>query len=77
MNRLYFFANFGDWSKQPYGGGEVGNRRTLALLRKYKFKIILIEKYKRVPNHSVLLDLLLLYQRRVFFYLDLPLESFF
>ena len=30
------------------------------MLRKYKFKIILIEKYKRVPNHSVPNMLLLL-----------------
>ena len=54
MNRIYFFANFGDWKKQPYGGGEIGNRRTLALLYNFKFKTIVIEKYKRVPNHSVL-----------------------
>ena len=32
-NRIYLFANFGDWKKQPYGGGEVGNRRTLQLLQ--------------------------------------------
>lgn len=52
MNRIYFFANFGDWNKQPYGGGEVGNRRTLNILKRMAFKIIVIEKYKRVPTHS-------------------------
>lgn len=53
-NRIYLFANFGDWKKQPYGGGEVGNRRTLTLLKKCGYEICLIEKYKRVNNHSVL-----------------------
>ena len=27
--RIYFFANFGNWNLQPYGGGEIGDRRTL------------------------------------------------
>lgn len=53
-NRIYFFANFGDWNKVPYGGGEVGNRRTLALLKKGDFEIITIPKYLRVSNHSFL-----------------------
>lgn len=52
-NRIYLFANFGDWKKQPYGGGEVGNRRTLQLLQKCGYEIKLIEKYQRVKNHSL------------------------
>ena len=59
-NRIYLFANFGDWNKQPYGGGEVGNRRTLALLRKGGFDVRVIEKYQRVKNHSPMNLLLLL-----------------
>lgn len=53
VNRIYLFANFGDWKKQPYGGGEVGNRRTLQLLRKCGYDVKLIEKYLRVKNHSL------------------------
>lgn len=53
-NRIYLFANFGNWPKQPYGGGEVGNRRTLSLLQKCNFEIKIIEKYQRVNNHSPL-----------------------
>lgn len=52
MNRIYFFANFGDWNKIPYGGGEVGNRRTLSFLRKGNFNVVTIPKYTRVKNHS-------------------------
>ena len=59
-NRIYLFANFGDWKKQPYGGGEVGNRRTLELLRKCGYEVKLIEKYQRVKNHSFINKCLLL-----------------
>ena len=52
-NRIYFFANFGDWNKVPYGGGEVGNRRTLNLLKKAGFDVVTIPKYLRVTNHSI------------------------
>lgn len=61
-NRIYFFANFGDWKKPPYGGGEVGNRRTLALLQKCNYEIKIIEKYQRVKNHSIFNLLLLMYR---------------
>lgn len=60
MKRIYLFANFGDWKKQPYGGGEVGNRRTLQLLRKCGYEIKLIEKYQRVKDHSFFNKCLLL-----------------
>lgn len=61
-NRIYFFANFGDWNKVPYGGGEVGNRRTLDLFKRAKFDIVLIPKYLRVPNHSIKNICILLYR---------------
>lgn len=52
-NRIYFFANFGEWDKQPYGGGEVGNRRTLQLMREMDFEIRLIERYVKVPRNNI------------------------
>lgn len=53
-NRIYFFANFGDWNKLPLGGGEVGNRKTLKLLEEMNLEVKLIPKYLHVPNHSIL-----------------------
>ena len=50
--RIYFFANFGDWSRQPYGGGEIGNRRTLGMMRRAGYDVHLIEKYNRVYKHT-------------------------
>ena len=50
--RIYFFANFGNWSRQPYGGGEIGNRRTLGMMRRAGYDVRLIEKYNRVFKHT-------------------------
>ena len=50
--RIYFFANFGNWNQQPFGGGEIGNRRTLEMLRKAGYDVHLIEKYNRVFKHT-------------------------
>ena len=50
--RIYFFANFGNWSHQPYGGGEIGNRRTLGMMRQAGYDVYLIEKYNRVFKHT-------------------------
>lgn len=50
--RIYFFANFGNWSRQPYGGGEIGNRRTLGMMRQAGYDVHLIEKYNRVYKHT-------------------------
>ena len=50
--RIYFFANFGNWSRQPYGGGEIGNRRTLEMMRRAGYDVRLIEKYNRVFKHT-------------------------
>lgn len=58
-NNIYFFANFGNMRKLPFGGGEVGNRRTLAFLKESSYNVIPIPKYSRVKNHSIL-NLLLL-----------------
>lgn len=50
--RIYFFANFGNWSRQPYGGGEIGNRRTLVMMRRAGYDVHLVEKYNRVYKHT-------------------------
>lgn len=50
--RIYFFANLGNMKQTPYGGGEVGNRRTLKLLRQIGYDVVVIPKYDRVHNHS-------------------------
>ena len=50
--RIYFFANFGNWKLQPYGGGEIGNRRTLEMMRRAGYDVHLIEKYNRVYKHT-------------------------
>ena len=50
--RIYFFANFGNWNRQPYGGGEIGNRRTLEMMRRAGYDVRLIEKYNRVFQHT-------------------------
>lgn len=53
MPRIYFFANFGNWNRQPYGGGEIGNRRTLEMMRKAGYDVRLIEKYNQVFRHTL------------------------
>ena len=50
--RIYFFANFGNWHRQPYGGGEIGNRRTFGMMRQAGYDVHLIEKYSRVYKHT-------------------------
>ena len=51
--RIYFYANFGNWNRQPYGGGEIGNRRTLSMMRQAGYDVHLIEKYNRVNKHTL------------------------
>ena len=51
-NKVYFFANFGDWNSLPLGGGEVGNRRTLAIFKECGYDIRLIEKYHHINEHN-------------------------
>lgn len=45
MKRIYFFAKVGDLNAYPYGGGEVGNRRTMNLFKELGYNIILIPRY--------------------------------
>lgn len=60
--RIYFFANFGNLNRLPYGGGEMGNRRTLKMMRKAGFDVHLIEKYNRVLKHTWTYDFIISYR---------------
>lgn len=51
--RIYFFADFGDMSKPPRGGGEAGNRKTLDLLLKSDFDVVPIPKYIHDSSSSI------------------------
>lgn len=44
-NRIFFFAKFGELDKKPYGGGEVGNRRTKFFLENLGYEVVLIHRY--------------------------------
>ena len=61
-NRIYFYANFGDWNKPPYGGGEAGNRKTLELFRQMDVEVVLIPKYLHVDGSSISKNLLKLWR---------------
>lgn len=45
MKKIYFFAKVGNLASKPYGGGEVGNRRTMAMLTELGFNVKLISRY--------------------------------
>ena len=51
-NTIYFYATLGDMSKPAFGGGEVGNRRTLHLLKQIGYNVVPIPKYERRDGHS-------------------------
>lgn len=50
---IYFFAKFGDLNGKPYGGGEVGNRRTLEMLQKCGYDVHLIPRYCNYKRKSL------------------------
>lgn len=50
---IYFYATLGDLSQPAFGGGEVGNRRTLELLKQIGYKVVPIPKYARREGHSI------------------------
>ena len=58
-NRIYFFADFGNFKVRPRGGGEAGNRKTLQLLRTLGFDVIIIPKYLHSSSQSILGRILL------------------
>ena len=44
---IFFYATLGDISQPAFGGGEVGNRRTLGLLKQIGYNVVAIPKYSR------------------------------
>lgn len=53
MQTIYFYATLGDMSQPAFGGGETGNRRTLALLRELGYNVIPIPKYGRLEKGGI------------------------
>ena len=51
--RVYFYAKVGDLSQKPYGGGEVGNRRTLKMLQEIGYDVRLIPRYYNYEEKSL------------------------
>lgn len=66
--RIYFFANFGDWNKVPYGGGEVGNRRTLQLMKEEDYDVVTISKYFKYFSHSKIQKAIVVIYRMIICY---------
>lgn len=60
-NRIYFYANFGDLKRPPYGGGEAGNRKTLELFDKIGVETILIPKFKHIDGASLFVKIVKLW----------------
>lgn len=54
MKIVYLFGKFGDFSKKPYGGGEVGNRRTKKILEDLEYQVIPIHRYCNYKKKSFL-----------------------
>lgn len=52
--RIYFFAKVGDLNQIPYGGGEVGNRRTMQMLKELGYDVCLINRYYNYDKKSLL-----------------------
>lgn len=51
---IFFYATLGDISQPAFGGGEVGNRRTLGLLKQIGYNVVAIPKYARNEGTSIL-----------------------
>jgi len=61
MSTVYHFAKFGDLNSKPYGGGEVGNRRTMTMLQEIGHRVILIHRHCNYKKKSrvVYIDMIL------------------
>lgn len=56
--QVFFCGSFPKEGEQPYGGGEVGNTRTVSMLERHGYKVIKIRKRKSPANRGRLLRLL-------------------
>ena len=54
MEKIYFFAKVGDLKQIPYGGGEVGNRRTIQILKELGYEVHLISRYYNYQKKSLI-----------------------
>ena len=52
--KIYFFAKVGDLNQIPYGGGEVGNRRTMQMLKELGYDVYLISRYYNYNKKSII-----------------------
>ena len=52
-NRLYFFANIGDWKKNPIGGGQTSARRVIEGLRLMNIEIIEVDRHWNVLTSKI------------------------
>lgn len=61
MKRIYHFAKFGDFAQKPYGGGEIGNRRTKKILEELGYDVKPINRYYnyKKKNIFVIIDMIL------------------
>lgn len=51
--KVFFYAKVGDLNQKPYGGGEVGNRRTLEMLRELGYNVKLVPRYYNYDEKSL------------------------
>ena len=52
-NRLYFFANIGNWKKNPIGGGQTSARRVIEGCRQMGIEIIEVDRHWNVLTSKV------------------------
>ena len=52
-NRLYFFANIGNWKKNPIGGGQTSARRVIEGFRQMGIEIIEVDRHWNVLTSKV------------------------
>ena len=51
---IYFYAKVGDLNEKPYGGGEVGNRRTMEMMTNLGYNVRLLPRYYNYKKKSVI-----------------------
>lgn len=51
--RIYFYGTLCEINGVPVGGGEIGNQRTINLLKRNGYNITIIRKYKLLKKHSL------------------------
>lgn len=57
MNTIFFFAKVGNLKEKPYGGGEVGNRRTMEMMTELGYNVRLLPRYCNYKKKSIIVYL--------------------